>query len=219
MTDALHLAVVTGGHPYDVPNFHRLFHAIGDGMNVYIQHMDDFASSPAEVRQGYDVVLFYIMLMHGPSDEGNPWYAGKPKTALESLGQTAQGIVLLHHAILAYPQFGLWDDFTGITGRSFGYHIGEMVVARLAEPDHPILDNVRDWSMIDETYTMAEPGIDSRVLITYDHPKSMQAIAWTRQVGQSRVFNYQAGHDNATWNDVNFRQVLRRGILWAGGKI
>lgn len=215
MTNALKLAVVTGGHSYDVPNFHRLFRAIGDGMDVYIQHMDDFAASPTEVRQSYDVVLFYIMLMHGPSDEGNAWYAGKSKTALEGLGNTAQGIVVLHHAILAYPEFDLWHQLTGITERSFGYYIGESVIAHIAEPDHPIVSGLRDWSMTDETYTMAEPDMKSRVILTYDHPKSMRAIAWTREYEKSRVFNYQAGHDNATWQDPNFRAVLQRGIVWA----
>lgn len=218
MSEALKLAVVTGGHPYDVPNFHRLFRAIGDGMDLCIQHMDDFAASPADVRQNYDVVLFYIMLMHGPSDEGNPWYAGKPKSALENLCNTAQGIVLLHHAILAYPQFSRWHELTGVAERSFGYHIGETVTAHIADPDHPITRGLAAWTMTDETYTMADAGEGSRVLLTYDHPKSMRTIAWTRQCGQARVFNYQAGHDNATWQDANFREVLRRGIMWAGGR-
>jgi len=219
MTDTLTLAVVTGGHSYDVPHFHRLFHAIGDGMDVYIQYMDDFASSPAEVRQGYDVALFYIMLMDGPANEGHPWYAGKPKAALEGLGQTPQGIVVLHHAILAYPQWSIWHQLTGITERSFGYHVGETVTSHIVDPDHPITRDLSDWTMIDETYTMTDAGADSHVLLTYDHPKSMKTIAWTRQFGQSRVFNYQAGHDNDSWADASFRALLRRGIFWAGGKL
>ena len=73
--------------------------------------------------------------------------------------------------------------------------------------------------MIDETYTMTDAGADSQVLLTYDHPKSMRTIAWTRQYGHSPVFNYQAGHDNDTWQDEHFRTVLRRGILWAGRRL
>jgi len=219
MDAMLKLAVVTGGHSYDVPNFHQLFRAIGDGMDIYIQNMDDFASSSADVRQGYDVVLFYIMLMNGPSDEGNPWYAGKPKTALETLGQTAQGIVMLHHALLAYPQCSLINELTGISERSFGYHIGETVTTHVADTKHPITHGMTDWTMTDETYTMADAGEGSHVLLTCDHPKNMKTLAWTRQYGQSRVFNYQSGHDNETWKNLNFRTMLRRGIQWAGGKI
>lgn len=219
MTDTLSLAVVTGGHPYDVPNFHRLFQAIGGGWDIYIQHMDDFAASSAETRAKYDVVLFYIMLMAGPSDEGQPWYAGKPKAAMDGLGQSAQGIVVLHHAILAYPQSPVWHQLTGIADRKFGYHVGETVATRIADADHPITRVLSDWTMVDETYSVADPGEDSHVLLTCEHPKSMHTLAWTRQFGQSRVFNYQSGHDNNTWMNPSFREVLRRGILWAGGRI
>ena len=219
MAEKLLLAVITGGHSFDVPNFHRLFREIGDDMDVYIQHMDDFTSSSAAVRRGYDVVLFYTMLMDGPTNEGQPWYAGQPLTALAELGQTAQGIVMLHHTILAYPQSPLWNALTGISKRTFGYYVGETVTTHVADHDHAITRGLADWSMIDETYTMAEPGADSHVLLTYDHPKSMHAIAWTLPYHQARVFNYQAGHDNDTWQDPNFRTVLRRGILWAGGKL
>ncbi len=78
------VAVITGGHSYDVPNFHLLFRAL-PGIDAYIQHMNDFASSPQDVRNGYDVVLFYTMFMDEPTDEGLPWHAGKPLTALQGL--------------------------------------------------------------------------------------------------------------------------------------
>ena len=66
---------------------------------------------------------------------------------------------------------------------------------------------------------MADVSAGSRVLLTYDHPRSMRTIAWTREFRQSRVFCYQAGHDNATWPDPSFREVLRRGIRWSAGHL
>ena len=212
------VAVVTGGHSYDVPNFHRLFRSL-DGVEAYIQGMDDFASSSREVREEYEVVLLYIMLGPVPSDEGLPWHAGKPRTALEELGETAQGIVVLHHALLAYPEWPVWAELVGLPDRSFGYHIGETVRTEIALPEHPITQGLAPWTMVDETYAMADADEASPVLLTYDHPKSMRTIAWTRQYRRSRVFCYEAGHDNATWPDPNFREVLRRGILWAAGRL
>ena len=208
-------AVVTGGHSYDVPNFHRLFRAL-PGLDVYIQHMDDFASSSVEVRDSYDVVVFYTMLMEGPRDEGLVWHQGKPKSVLEHLGETSQGIVMLHHALLAYPQWQPWADLVGIPERTFGYYMAQTVTSQIVDSSHPIMQGINAWEMVDETYTTASTGSDSHVLITYDHPQSMRTIAWTRSHKQSRVFCYQAGHDNDTWQDTNFREVLRRGIAWAG---
>jgi type 1 glutamine amidotransferase len=73
--------------------------------------------------------------------------------------------------------------------------------------------------MTDETYTMSDPGPDSEILLSVHHPKSMKHLAWTRQFRNSRVFNLQSGHDNLTWVDPNFRQVLERGLAWCAGRI
>ena len=62
-------------------------------------------------------VLFFFMMLEGPTDEGLPGYCGQPKTAIEHLGQTGQGIVILHHALLAYPQWPVWREIVGIADR------------------------------------------------------------------------------------------------------
>jgi hypothetical protein len=211
--NAVRVAVITGGHSYQVPEFHHLWRGLA-GLDVFVQHLDDFASSPPEVREAYDVVVFYIMMMEGPSDENLPWYSGQPRAALGQLGATAQGIVVLHHALLAYPEWELWTELTGLADRKFGYYAGETVHSQVADPNHPITRDLAPWTMTDETYTMPDCAPDSRVLITYDHPRSMRTIAWTRHFRQSRVFCYEAGHDNQTWVEPNFREVLRRGVLW-----
>jgi len=188
-------------------------------VDAYIQHMDDWASSPEEVRDSYDVALFYIMLMETPPEEGLPWYCGNPRAAVEHLGETAQGIFLLHHAILAYPEWPVWERIVGIEGREFDYFLDRNVDIEVADDSHPITADLEGWTMGDETYAMNEPADDSRVLLTLDHPESMKSIGWVRRHRNSPVFCFQSGHDNVTWRDENFRTVLRRGILWCAGRI
>jgi type 1 glutamine amidotransferase len=211
-------AVVTGGHSYDVINFRRLFHGL-DGVDAHVQHMDDFATSSEEVRDSYDVVVFYHMLMEGPRNKGLPGYAGKPKAVLEHLGETEQGIFVLHHALLAYPRWREWDEIVGMDDRSFGAHAGKSLHVKIADATHPITSDLSDWDMIDETYTMAEPAADNNVLLTVKHPKSMEAIAWSRGYKSSRVFCFQSGHDNQTWAEAGFQEILHRGILWCGKRL
>jgi hypothetical protein len=213
MTAPVKLAVITGGHSFHVPDFHELFRRL-EGVTAYVQCLDDFASSPTSVRHSYHAVLFYIMLMETPKDEELPWHAGKPLTALTELGETDQGIVLLHHALLAYPHWPLWDELVGISGRSFGFYVNQAVRSQIESPDHPITMGLEPWEMTDETYTMPNAEEGNELLLTYDHPRSMRTIAWTRQHKQARVFCYQAGHDKAAYSDANFQEVLRRGILW-----
>jgi hypothetical protein len=215
-TEPIRTAVVTGEHSYDVIGFHEVFRRLKD-VNAYIQHIDDFAAAARAVRDSYDVVLFYGMPMATPSDEGRPWYAGTPRAALERLGETGQGILLLHHGLLAYRNWPLWNSLVGIDDRRFGYHPDQLIRVEVASSEHPITAGLSAWDMIDEAYEMGEPGPGSHILLTTGHPRSMRALAWTRECRNSRVFCFACGHDDQTWRNKMFQKVLLRGILWCGG--
>ena len=210
-------AVITGGHSYEVAPFRALFRAL-PGMDATIQHIEDFVTSPQDVRDGYDVVVFYIMPRGGPDDE--PYrFGGKTEKAFGRLGETAQGIVMLHHAILAYPDWMKWDEMVGMQRRVITqYSHDERISVQIAAPEHPILQGVTPWMIVDETYVLHNPGADSQVLLTTDHPACMRSLAWTRTYQNARVFCYESGHDHQAWEDAYFRKVLGNGIRWAGGE-
>jgi type 1 glutamine amidotransferase len=207
------IAVVTGGHPFDVVNFHQLFRSL-EGVDAYIQHIDEFSTSSQQARDSYDVVVFYLMMMNTPQDTGVPPYAGQPKTALENLGNTEQGIVVLHHAILAYLEWPVWSEIVGISDRKFGYYNDQILDVQIANHSHPITQGMQGWRQIDETYTMQDASAGSTILLSADHPKSMKTIAWVREYKKSRVFCYESGHDQTTYGDANFRKTLAQGIAW-----
>ena len=207
---AVKIVVVTGGHPYDVPNFEKLFQSL-EGIQTTFQTMDKFVASPAAARDSFDAVLFYHMLMPTPKD--------KALEALEHLGSTQQGLFVLHHALLAYPKWQVWTDIMGIANRKFGYYHDQKLHINVLDPQHPITKGMKSWDMADETYTMADAGQGSEILLTTDHPKSMKTIGWTRQYKKSRVFCLESGHDNQPWADPNYRQVVRRGLLWCARKL
>ena len=213
----LQVAVITGGHPYDVPNFHRLFRNM-PGIDCYLQHMNDFATTPQTVRNSYDAVVFYIFFQDEPCDDNVSWDVGQHRAALQALGETRQGIVMLHHAILAYPQWDAYKQIVGIPDVSFSYHQNQHIRVHIEDTAHPITAGLRDWEMTDETYGMASPGADSHLLLSVDHPNSMKTVAWTRQHKASRVFGLSLGHDNEAWQNESFQQVLRNGIVWSANK-
>lgn len=216
--DPARVAVVTGGHSYDVMNFRRLFRDLAD-IDAYVQHLDDFCSSPEDVRDGYDAVIFYTFMQEIPMDEGRAWYEGTPRAAMEHLGATDQGIVVLHHALLAYREWSLWNDLVGVEQRGVGFHPEQTLAVEIVASDHLITRGLAPFTLVDETYTMGDAGSDSEVLLTVDHPKSMRTLAWTRSYKNARVFCYESGHDNQTWTHPSFREVLTRGILWAARRL
>ncbi len=211
------LAVVTGRHPFDVRGFAHLFRSL-EGVDAYTQHMEDFSADAAGLRDWYDVVVFYNMHSDTPTGEG-AWYEAGMLAALERLGRTSQGILVLHHALLAFLHWPFWSELVGIEDRHFGYHVGETITAHIQQPEHPITRGLADWTMVDETYTMGDPAPDCEVLLTTEHPRSMRALAWTRRHGEAPVLCLQSGHDNQTWSDETFRAVFSRGIHWLAGRL
>jgi hypothetical protein len=216
--DTTSVAVITGEHAFDVPNFHALFRAM-NGVDAYIQTLFDFVTDWGDVREKYDVVLFYNMPRPTPGKDENYW--GKSvRGAFERLGETGQGIVVLHHALVAYPEWPLWAQIVGVRDRANDWSPDQTVTTLVENPAHPITRELAPFEIVDETYKFPEePGEGSDVLLTYDSPRSMKAIAWTREHKGARVACYQAGHDATAWANEGFREVLRRAILWTARRI
>jgi type 1 glutamine amidotransferase len=76
-----------------------------------------------------------------------------------------------------------------------------------------------DFTVDDETYNHQTFTKDIHVLLTTDHPASDKTIAWAHEYGKARVFGYQSGHDDRTWNNESFRQVMDRAIQWTAGRL
>jgi len=205
------IAVVTGGHPFDVPAFRDLFQGM-TRIEAYIQHLEDWVADAARIRSLYDAVVFYSMYREAPDDA--------TRLALEGLGKSDKGVVVLHHALLSWPDRKLWTDVTGLPRRGeLEYAPGQTIETQIAEADHPVTEGLAPWPMVDEAYKTPEPDDASTVLLTADHPKSMRALAWTRMLGNARVFCYVSGHDERAWTEPGFKHTLLEGILWSTGKL
>ncbi|MFO7899320.1 MAG: ThuA domain-containing protein [Planctomycetota bacterium] len=209
------VAVVTGRHAFDVPGLHALFRRMHD-VDPYFQHVRNLAADQGGVREDYDVILFYHWHKQTPAGD---WPAELGRPALDALGQTDQGIVVLHHALLCHDGWPPWTALTGIPDRSVEVRHGETLHVEIADPDHPITRGLAAWDIVDEPYRMAEPDADSRRLLTTDHPHSMQTLAWTRRYRASRVFCLELGHDDVAYTNPNFQTVLHRGISWCAREI
>ncbi|NQU26303.1 MAG: ThuA domain-containing protein [Candidatus Nealsonbacteria bacterium] len=215
--DKLRVAVVTGEHAFDVPNFYRLFREL-PGVDAYPQHIEHFASSSEEIRDAYDVVVFYGMGRDAvPVDEGPQTdYAGEPKAAIERLAERGQGVVIMHHALLAWTQWDLWNELCGFDDRNFGFKEGIDLKIEIADDKHAITKGLDPFEIHDEGYTLhGKHDGKGTVLLTVDHERAMDEVAWVRQQGKSNVFCLALGHDDKAWTNPAFRDLLRRGIKWS----
>lgn len=213
MGKKLKAAIITENHPIDVLEFHKLVNELED-FDCYVQSLDLFVADEKN-QDTYDVVVYYNLSRPALADDSKI-----RKYFEEKLGSTKQGIFLLHHALLCYPTWDLWTELTGIEDRRFKYHWDQTVKYDIANSEHPITEGLKAWAMLDETYELQEPKEEgTTTLITAEHPLSIKNIAWTRQYKNSRIFCYASGHDDCAYNDTNFKEVLKRGMLWCANQI
>jgi type 1 glutamine amidotransferase len=73
---------------------------------------------------------------------------------------------------------------------------------------------MKDFDLFDETYKgyWIEPGV-TPILTTTD-TTSNRVIGWTKTYGRARIVTLQSGHDSPTFQNPDFRQLLKQAIDW-----
>jgi len=141
--EPIRVAVVTGCHPFDVRAFTRLFREL-PGIDAYIQHLDDFVADVGRARDWYQAVVFYHFHQELPDDTAqNPWWRRGVRASLERLGTTEQGIVVLHHGLVAYRGWPFWSEVVGIKERGTGFTPDQEIQVQVVDSQHPITAGVR----------------------------------------------------------------------------
>ena len=218
-TSKIKVAVITGHHPYDVPGFTDLFNNLPDVVS-YIQSLEDFVQDVGQARARYDVLVFYNFHQQTP-DPMKGELEQQTFDALTRLGETAQGILVLHHALVAYDRWALWDDLIGKIRRNHGYAPDQHLQVHIVDRGNPLTRGMADFELVDETYPLGDalPEEGNTVVLTTDHPASTRTLAWTRQYRNARVLCWQSGHCNLAWSNPAYMAFLSRGLQWLAGRV
>ena len=217
----IRILVVTGGHDYKVEQFNEMLASLGENITFQI------AALPAAYdmflpgnRSKYDVLVFYHMWQKITDEQAKIFSdcikQGKP-------------VVALHHSICAYDD---WPEYFNIIGGKY-FHKPTTVNGReypvssyihdlhfkvkISDPKHPVTKGLADFEIFDETYKgyYVEEGITP--LLTTDEPSSTAVIGWTKIYGKARIVTLQSGHDVPTFENPNFRKLLKQSIEWVYG--
>jgi hypothetical protein len=116
-------------------------------------------------------------------------------------------------------------DFQFMVGGQFVAHPGGIRDYRvqITNPDHPIVNGIADFVMHSEQYYMhVDPSNQVLATTTFDgsiYPwiaGTIMPVVWTRQWGKGRVFYCSLGHTTKDFATPEAREIVRRGLLWAG---
>jgi hypothetical protein len=227
-SEAIKLAVVIGGHSFDVVGFHHLLEAMPD-VHPYYQTLP-FIMGGGKATKHYDAIMFYNWdqwFMYAQPCGYNERVTKDIRAGLERLGEGNQGIFVLHHALHAFRfqneggSDPAWCRVCNVDPDPEGKCKVKItdVKTEIAKPDHPITQGLSSWEMRDEVFLWQEPKEDNTILMTTENPDSSRALGWCHQLGDARVFCYQSGHSGSVFAEQNVQAVMHRGLQWVANRL
>jgi hypothetical protein len=105
-----------------------------------------------------------------------------------------------------------------LIGGQFKSHKYDSFPATIIEPDHPAMKDIPAFVTLDETYVHDKISTNIEVLSERVEGDHREPYTWVRSYGDGRVFYTAYGHDEHTFNNPGFLDLVRNGILWAVGE-
>jgi putative membrane-bound dehydrogenase-like protein len=133
--------------------------------------------------------------------------------ALLDFVEGGKGFIALHCASYCFLNSPKYIDLVGAQFRKHGTGTFRTI---LAEPDHPIMKGFKGFESWDETYVHTKHNEKGRTVLEYrQEGKEKEPWTWVRTQGKGRVFYTAWGHDERTWGNAGFQDLVERGIRWA----
>ena len=135
--------------------------------------------------------------------------------ALLDFVEGGKGFIPLHCASYCFLNS---PKYVALVGAQFKRHGSGTVRTTVAAPDHPVMKDFRGFESWDETYVHTKHNAKDRIILEYREDKEgKEPWTWVRTQGKGRVFYTAWGHDQRTWGNPGFQNLLERGIRWAVG--
>ena len=148
------------------------------------------------------------------------------RPVLDAVGRRGVGLAGCHGGMC--DAFRAEPDWHFMTGGQWVAHPGDRIryTVDIAEPHHPIMQGLGSFVMESEQYYLiTDPG--NRVLASTrfpnanasgphsNNPCAMPQV-WTKGYGAGKVFYCAIGHDPTDLHHPTVREIMRRGMSWAG---
>ncbi|QHT67857.1 dehydrogenase [Rhodocytophaga rosea] len=201
------------GHHRPIERIPSLMAALGNkGINfTYTDKLEDLN---AATLAKYDGLLVYANWDSIPA---------APEKALLDYVNSGKALIAVHCASYCFRNS---SEYVKMVGGQFWRHKMDTIQATITQANHPVMAGVKPIATLDETYLHSQLQADNNVLMerqieaeqASDKPgQKTEPYTWTRSYGNGRVFYTAYGHDEHTWENAGFHQLMENGILWAVG--
>ncbi|MCE9556181.1 MAG: ThuA domain-containing protein [Planctomycetes bacterium] len=173
---------------------------------IDIRYTDDVSELNLENLKKYQVLIVYANI-----DKISPEQA---KALLDYVAEGG-GFVPLHCASFCFRNS---PEVVALIGGQFKSHGTGVFRDEIVERQHPIMKGFDGFESWDETYVHSKHNPQDRLVLSYRVDKDVrEPYTWVRTQGKGRVFYTAWGHDERTWANAGFQNLVERGIRWAAG--
>ena len=172
---------------------------------ISFTYTDNPADLNTENLDKYDGLMIYA---------NHEQIAPEQETALLNFVAKGRGFIPVHCASYCFQNSPTYID---LVGGQFKSHKTDTFTATIIKKDHPITKTLTEFEIWDETYVHDKIAKDITVLMERVEGDHHEPWTWIKESGKGRVFYTAYGHDERTWSNPGFQQLMKEGILWAVG--
>jgi putative membrane-bound dehydrogenase-like protein len=193
------------GHHRPVDRFRQLQGVLA-ARGIELTYTDQASALNPTTLAGYDGLLIYANTTRITPEQ---------EKALLDFVEGGKGFIPLHCASYCFLNSPKYIDLVGAQFQKHGTGVFRTTVAA---PDHPIMKGYQPFESWDETYVHTKHNEKDRTVLEYRvEGDTKEPWTWVRTQGKGRVFYTAWGHDQRTWSNPGFQNLVERGIRWAVG--
>jgi len=127
------------------------------------------------------------------------------------------GLLALHNGIVVEARY----EAAHLAGGRFRSHPDQKVLTYMpAGSGHVILEGIESFDIMEEPYQFdLDNLLETTLLLEYESEGKKWPAAWAHNYGLGRVVYLSPGHQLASFMVPMYRNLIRRGALWAAGML
>ena len=173
------------------------------GINLtYTSKLEDLNSSNLSK---YDALMIYA---------NHDSISSSQEKAMLDFVKEGNGLIPIHCASYCFRNS---EEYVKLNGGQFKSHETGTFTAEIINAEHPITKGLEVFETWDETYVHTKHNEERTVLMERVEGDKREPWTWVKEYGKGRMFYTAYGHDEKTWTNPGFHELMKRGTLWALG--
>ncbi|MGC1242632.1 MAG: PVC-type heme-binding CxxCH protein [Chryseosolibacter sp.] len=172
---------------------------------IVFTYTEDPADLNKETLSYYDGLVIYA---------NHEQMTPEQEEALLEYVSSGKAFIPIHSASFCFQNS---DEYIRLVGGQFLKHDTGIFVAPIVDKQHPVTQSLDTFSTWDETYVHHKLTDDRKVLMERVEGGHREPWTWVKEHGKGKVFYTAYGHDERTWGNPSFHQLIKQGIRWAVG--